>query len=182
MLDEKKARELLKALNAPQEILQHVEAVRETCFDFVDKLREANPNLKINKSLVVVGALLHDIGRTRTQGIDHGVEGGKIIRELYPGDSETEKIARICERHLGGGIPKEEAVKLGLPEADYTPKTLEEKIICYCDKMIDDVDSKTTVHDPDWAAVHYELKHGKNSGPAKRVRELNKFFEDLLKG
>lgn len=181
MLDETKAWELLKSLNAPQELLQHVAAVRDTCDKVVGKLREANPELKINKSLVLTGAVLHDIGRTKTQGIDHGIAGAKIIRGLGTNE-EYEKIARICERHLGAGIPKEEAIKLGLPAADYVPKTMEEKIVCYCDKMVDDVDGKTTVYTPEWAALHYEQKHGKDSGPAKRIRELNKFFEDLLKG
>jgi len=40
------------------------------------------------------------------------------------------------ERHVGAGITQEEAVKLGLPPRDYVPQTLEEKIVCYADKLI----------------------------------------------
>ena len=35
-----------------------------------------------------------------------------------------------------GGIDKEYAKILGLPPKDYLPKTLEEKIVCYADKLI----------------------------------------------
>lgn len=180
MLDEKRARDLLKTLKVPKEVVEHSEIVYETCMNLVELLRERNPALRINKRLVAVGALLHDIGRLKTQGIDHGVMGAQIIRDLNVKNSQDlEKVALICERHLGGGIGKKEAVKLGLPEKDYLPKTIEEKIIAYCDNMVDDANGPV-VHDPAWAAIDYEKKHGKNSEPAKRVRELNKFFENIL--
>lgn len=181
MFDEKEARDLLKTLKVPKEIVEHSEAVRETCMNLIDLLRERNRALKVNRRIVAVGALLHDIGRTRTQGIDHGVEGARMLRDLnVRDDPDIERIALICERHLGGGIPKKEAAKLGLPEKDYIPKTLEEKIVAYCDNMVDDAPSGPVVHDPAWAAVDYEKKHGKSSEAAKRVRELNRFFERLL--
>ena len=50
--------------------------------------------------------MLHDIGRSKTQGIMHGVEGAKIATEL----GLPEAIVNIIERHLGAGIPKEEAM------------------------------------------------------------------------
>ena len=34
-----------------------------------------------------------------------------------------------------GGLDKEDAVKVGLPERDYLPQSLEEKIICLADKL-----------------------------------------------
>jgi uncharacterized protein (TIGR00295 family) len=180
MLDEKNARELLKTLKAPKEVVEHSEAVHDTCMNLIDLLRERNRILRINRRLVAVGSLLHDIGRTKSQDINHGIVGAQIIRDLnVKNDPDLEKVAKICERHLGGGISKKEAQKLGLPPGDYLPKSIEEKIIAYCDNMIDDANGPV-VHDPAWAALDYEKKHGKNSEPAKRVRELNRFFERML--
>ena len=42
----------------------------------------------------------------------------------------------IIERHIGAGIPKEEAVGLGLPEKDYIPVTIEEKIVAHADNLV----------------------------------------------
>ncbi|MEJ2242845.1 MAG: hypothetical protein P8Y18_12015 [Candidatus Bathyarchaeota archaeon] len=49
----------------------------------------------------------------------------------------SKSIVKIIERHIGGGISSDEAKKLGLPEKDYFPKTLEEKIVAYADKLIE---------------------------------------------
>ncbi len=183
MLDEESARDLLKTLKVPKEVVEHAEVVHETCLNLIELLHERNPALKINKRLVAAGALLHDVGRAKTQDIRHGIAGAQILRDLNVKEgSDIEKIAKICERHIGGGISKYEAKKLGLPEKDFLPKTVEEKIVAYCDNMIDDSNGRSVVHDPVWAALDYERKHGKNSEPARRVRELNKFFEKLLEG
>ncbi len=88
-------------------------------------------NIKLDKELVRRGALLHDIGRCRTHGILHAVEGGRIIRK----EGLKENLARIAERHIGAGITKEEAEELGLPAGEYCPKTPEEKIVAYADNL-----------------------------------------------
>ena len=181
MLDEKAARDLLKTLKVPKEVVDHAEVVHETCMNLVEMLREVNPALRINKRLVSTGSLLHDVGRSKTYGVDHGLAGAQILRDLnVKNDPNIEKLAKICERHVGGGISRKEAAKLGLPSADYIPKTIEEKIISYCDNMVDDSGGTSVVRDPTWAALDYERKHGKSSEPAKRVRELNRFFEKML--
>ena len=51
---------------------------------------------------------------------------------------------------MGAGIPADEALELGLPEGDYMPETLEEKIVAYADKLIvgqTEVDIKITIDD-----------------------------------
>jgi len=182
MIDEQKARQILGDLQAPEEVIDHVEMVNKVCLGMMELIRQKNPALKIDKRLVSVGALLHDIGRTQTQGIDHAVVGARILRELNKdNDSWMEKVALICERHIGGGITKAEAVRLGLPARDYVPKTTEEKIVSYCDNLVDEDETGTPlVRDSDWVLAKYERKHGKNSEPARMVRELNKFFKKLL--
>ncbi len=181
MLDEEKARRIMRELQAPQDVIDHCEAVNRVCLETVEKLRRKNPALKINKRLVSIAALLHDIGRMKTQGIDHAVTGAQILRDLNTdNDPDMENVAQICEKHIGGGITRSEAAKLGLPDKDYVPKTIEEKIVAYCDNLIDEEDGKIIVREPSWVAMKYEKKHGKNSEPALMVKELNAFFEGLL--
>ena len=82
--------------------------------------------------LVRSGALLHDIGRTKTHGIDHASAGARILRERNIDDS----IVRIVERHTGAGITSQEATGLGLPEGNYMPETIEEKIVAQADNLV----------------------------------------------
>lgn len=87
----------------------------------------------IDENLVRVGALLHDIGRSKTHDVDHAVVGVEIAKSF-----DLPKIVlSIIERHIGGGISANEAKELGLPIKDYFPLTLEEKIVSYSDKLIE---------------------------------------------
>jgi len=87
----------------------------------------------VDKKAVIAGALLHDIGRTRSQTVRHGVEGAEILEK----EGVDMKVVEIVRRHVGAGISPEEAKKLGLPDYDYVPRTLEERIVCFADKMVD---------------------------------------------
>ncbi len=181
MIDETWAKKTLKSSGVPDEILGHCEAVRDACAAFLILLRKKNPSVRFNRNLVLAGALLHDIGRSKTQGIGHAVAGAEIIRALNTGnDPDMEKLALICERHIGAGIPRKDAVKLGLPDKDFIPRSIEEMIVAYCDNMVDEEGGKSIIKGPAWAAEHYAERHGEDSEPARRVRELNRFFEDLL--
>lgn len=88
-------------------------------------------------------AMLHDIGVVRCNApsiycygerpyICHGIEGAAILRS-----EGMERHARVCERHTGAGLSREDIIRqnLPLPHRDYLPETLEEKIICYADKF-----------------------------------------------
>jgi uncharacterized protein (TIGR00295 family) len=85
----------------------------------------------LDPELVRAGALLHDIGRTKTHGIRHAIEGAELAREL----GLPEELALVIERHLGAGVDREEAERLGLPPKDYLPRTLEEKIVAHADNL-----------------------------------------------
>ena len=117
---------LLREVGCSKEVIRHCMAVRKIAVRIAKK---AHADI----SLVEAGALLHDIGRSKTQGITHGIEGAKIAIELGLPSS----IVNIIERHLGAGIPSEEAVTLGLPVKDYMPLTIEEKIVAHADNLID---------------------------------------------
>ena len=93
----------------------------------------------VDGRLLVVGALLHDIGRYRTQDpILHGVEGYRLLSSLgHP------REAFICASHVLCGMPAQEAVQYGLPDRDFLPLTLEERLIPLIDGVVE-FDQPTT--------------------------------------
>lgn len=154
--------ELLQENGCSDEVIKHCMAVRDVAVRIAKK---ADADLK----LVEAGALLHDIGRSKTHGILHAVEGVRIARRV----GLPLSILYIIERHLGAGIPKEEAVKLGLPEKDYIPETLEEKIVAHSDNLIQD-GRKQRIED--------EIKQAKEKGleqVAQRLIALHKELSDI---
>jgi uncharacterized protein len=88
--------------------------------------------LKINIELVEAGALLHDLGRSKNHTVDHAIIGAQIAQSIGLPDA----VVRIIKRHVGAGITEKEAQLLGWPKDIYTPKTLEEKVVSYADKLI----------------------------------------------
>lgn len=154
--------ELLQENGCSDEVIKHCMAVRDVAVRIAKK---ADADLK----LVEAGALLHDIGRSKTHGILHAVEGVKIARRT----GLPLSILYIIERHLGAGIPKEEAVKLGLPEKEYIPETLEEKIVAHADNLIQD-GRRQRIED--------EIKQAREKGleqVAKRLYDLHKELSDI---
>lgn len=134
-LSEKEAIELLKKYaptkEAFEKVLTHSKKVRDIALSLTKHLND------FDKDLLNIGALLHDIGRFKyppgsKDSILHGVEGGRILRDLG-----YDQYARICETHIGVGITKEDilAQRLPLPLKDYIPKTKEEIIIAYADNL-----------------------------------------------
>lgn len=93
---------------------------------------------KIDADLVLAGAMLHDIGRFKCppnskDSIRHGIEGYNILMGEGLGE-----LAQIARNHIGFGIRKSDIVRLGLnlPKKDFVPKTIEEKIVCFADKLV----------------------------------------------
>lgn len=124
---------LLRRSGCSDDVIRHCETVCE----LAEKIaRKCGADL----NLVVAGALLHDLGRSKTHGISHGVEGVRIARE----EGVPDRVLMIIDRHVGAGITKQEAKGLGLPERDYIPLTLEEKIVSHADKLIEG-NRRTTV-------------------------------------
>lgn len=119
-------------------IFTHSTIVRDIALSLIEK----NRLLDVDKNLVEVGALLHDIGTYslyhagKFDGenyISHGIRGYEILRnEGYP-----EQLCRIASNHTGMGITREMIIEehLPLPEQDYIANTLEEKLVMYADKF-----------------------------------------------
>lgn len=120
---------------------------------------------KVDVRLVEVSGLLHDIGRSKTHSVDHALVGGEIARALGLSNS----IVQIIERHAGGGIPKEEAKRLGWPAKDYLPQTLEEKIVCYADKRVEGLRTVPIKK----ALKSYETRLRRNHLAISRIKKLH---------
>lgn len=128
-------------------LLVHSGMVAKKALSIVDK----HPELKADRQFVEEAAMLHDIGiiRCNANGIEcygdrpyicHGTIGGEMLRK-----EGFEKHARVCERHTGAGLSKEDIENQNLTMVadamkaigakDLLPETIEEQIVCYADKF-----------------------------------------------
>ncbi len=167
----KDVEEVYKKIKCDRKIFEHCKEVAKLALEIAEKM--SKNGIIVDKKTVIFGALLHDIGRCKTHGIDHGIEGAEIARKL----GINEKIAKIIERHIGAGIDRSEAKKLGLPEKDYIPKNLEEKIVAYADKLIYGV-RRITFEE---ALNRFKRILGENHSSVKRLLELHNEIENLIK-
>jgi len=123
--------EALSKTGCNPQVIEHCKVVSQLAVRLA-RLAE-HKGMEVDVDLVRIGGLLHDIGRSRTHGVEHGFVGSTII-DSY---GYSPAIARIAERHVGAGISSDETQKLGLPDRDFIPETLEEKLVCYADKLIE---------------------------------------------
>jgi uncharacterized protein len=112
-------------------IVRHCQAVAMASKIVADEFQRRGRTVDVKA--VTAGALLHDVGRSRTQTVRHGVEGAEIVER----EGADAVVVEIVRRHVGAGVSADEAKRLGLPDFDYIPRTLEERIVCFADKMVD---------------------------------------------
>lgn len=107
------------------------------------RISKEHPELGADDTFLWEAAMLHDIGITRVYApsihcfgtepyIRHGILGAEILR-----NEGLPRHARVAERHTGTGLTAKEIElqNLPLPHQDFTPKSIEEQIICYADKF-----------------------------------------------
>ena len=161
------ALQILEEENTPPNVIEHCQAVARKAVQITKRIQSQGHEVDLN--LVETGALLHDIGRSKTHGMDHGYMGGVIFRHRGLKD-----YAHICERHIGAGLTKQEAKKCGIPPKDYFPKSLEEKIIANADNLIDGI------HSVQIGATIQKLRDdGVSEESIERVSELYQEIEAL---
>lgn len=144
-------------------LLLHSECVRDKALQIlegsgfrglVSGFRVQGSNL--NLDLIIAGSMLHDIGICATHApgilcegtesyICHGTIGARMLRQLVAEGSFSaedaamlEACARICERHTGAGLTRQDILSQGLPiepAVDLLPETLEEQLVCLADKF-----------------------------------------------
>ena len=125
------ALEILVKNGCTPTVINHCKTVATLAKEIAENCRKKGAN--VNVRLVEVGALLHDVGRSKTHNVNHPIVGADIARRF----NMPENVVNIIERHLGGGISIDEAKQLGWPIKSYLPQTLEEKIVSYADKLIE---------------------------------------------
>ncbi len=118
--------QIYEELKCPKYVIEHSNTVYERTKDLNIYYNE------VDDDLIECGAKLHDIGRTVTNGIKHAYIGADLLRNL----GVDEEICKITERHIGAGISPHEAKLLGLPDRQYIPETLEEKIVAHADNLV----------------------------------------------
>lgn len=157
------ALDILARAGCSQKVIDHCKAVSK----FSVRIARAfgMRGIKVDLRLVEIGGLLHDIGRSRTHSVDHGPIGQEIARSL----GLPQSIVHIIERHVGGGIPKDEAKRLGWLARDYLPETWEEKIVCYADKRIEGLRTVPI----EQALRTYVANLGENHPAVRRILRLH---------
>ncbi|MCS4541964.1 MAG: TIGR00295 family protein [Euryarchaeota archaeon] len=163
----KEALLILEQSGCSKNVIEHCKAVTNKAMAIARKLQERGFN--INLELVEIGSLLHDIGRSKTHGVSHGVVGAELIKDR----GLPQELANIIERHIGAGIPADEAQELGLPNRDFLPVTLEEKIVAHADNLIFGVEEVSI----DTSLRLLEKTLGKNHPAISRMKKLH---EELI--
>jgi uncharacterized protein len=160
--------ELLRKNHCPPQVINHCVAVADLALETAKKL--SAKGLKVNLELVEVGAILHDLGRSKNHTVDHGLIGAQMAQSI----GLPEQVISIIKRHVGGGVTTEEAALFGWPKDIYIPQTLEEKIVSYADKLVDH--SKRV-------PIELEIKRLQKENKveaAERVRKLSGEITSLL--
>lgn len=150
---------LLHAAGCPQNVIDHSRAVADLAEEIARCIRDAGHAIDVD--FVATAALLHDIGRGKTHGVDHGIAGEKLLA-AHP------RHARVAACHLGAGLTKKESRNLGLPARDYQPATLEEKVIAHADNLIFDT-QRVSLDD---ACQRLQRRIGPDHPAVARMRQL----------
>lgn len=167
-----------------QILLTHSRQVADRALSIVAAHPDWVESGEVDPVFVEEAAMLHDIGVVMCdaprihcvgshQYIEHGYLGAEILRK-----EGLDKHAAVAERHTGTGITLEqiEREELPIPPQDYSPRTLEERLICYADKFY----SKTKLNqDKPYSKIRLHLwKYG--SETVARFDEMKQFFEPHL--
>ena len=123
----------------------------------------------VDRDLVLAGSLLHDIGRSVDHSIMHAYIGSQIVK----GHGLSPALVDIVRKHTGAGLDDEDVAEMGLPQADYMPRTLEEKIVAHADNLVSDNRVVEHTH-----SVEKLRNKGADRG-ADRIEELHRELSRL---
>ena len=156
---------LLRAAGCEETVIKHCIAVAELALEIAAANKNRNKNKNIDEELIFTGALLHDMGRARSHGVEHGFLGG----ELAKASGLDDRLVKIIQRHVGAGITAEEAKQLGLPPISLMPETIEEKIVAYADCLIEGTRRTSVEH----AISNLKKKLGARHPAVGRLKKLH---------
>ena len=163
--------QLLRESQCSAKVVKHCKAVAKVALETAEACKKRG--FGVDLELVEIGALLHDIGRSKTHTVHHAMVGVEIAQAA----GLPEPVTSIIKRHVGGGITAVEARELGWPSDEgYIPLTLEEKIVSYADKLVEGskkVSVETTIK---------HLSRDLKPEAAVRVRKLHDEIAELIGG
>lgn len=165
--NEKECLEILKKAGCKRRVIVHCCTVKTVADEMIKKI-------DCDRDLVIAGSLLHDLGRAQDHSIMHAYIGSCMAKELGLPD----EIVNIIRKHTGAGLDQQDVAEMGLPQADYMPATVEEKIVAHSDNMVSD-----NMVVPHTHSVDKLMSKGAERGAHKVERlhlELSKLYgEDL---
>jgi uncharacterized protein len=121
----------LQDAGCDQGVIAHCLVVRDVASLIADRIINAG-TVPVNRENVIAGSILHDIGRSKTHGMDHADIGAGICQDI----GLSPDICRIVERHIGAGLSGIERISFGLSNEDRIPKSIEEKIVAHADNLV----------------------------------------------
>jgi len=131
MPNEDECRSVLSAERMSKDTREHSMRVKNHVRDIVNEALDNG--WPINMPVAITGAWLHDSGKHEDQKLwVHAYNGYELLKNKYRINAEVYEIAK---RHIA--MPEEWVRKLdiNIPVGDYMPHTVEQYIVCYCDKM-----------------------------------------------
>ena len=177
---EQKDIDLLRAQGMVEGDLEHSILVAEKALDLARRT-----GAELDMELVGRGALFHDLGKTVTHEIRHGLLGAEKGAAL----GLPAEVNLIMEKHIRGGLTEAEAVELGLPGKDYTLRRLEERIIIYADRLVDIIhDGIVEIRAELEAEARFKeiladnIKYGKNDITRQRYLGYHEEIQGLISG
>lgn len=117
---------LLESSKVPPWVVEHSRMVAELAVRLARQVKGARVGM------VEAGAWLHDWGRADSSGVDHCYFGARRARQA----GHNPDLQHIIASHVGAGLTRAEARRLGMPPGDYLPRTLEARLVAACDNLV----------------------------------------------
>lgn len=159
---------LLARQGCSDNVIVHSIAVTDKALELSSRF-----SVPVDQDLIFQGAMLHDIGRSRTHEVAHFIIGGEIARD----EGFSEDIVKIIQRHIGAGLTADEAESLGLQPKDYTPQTPEEIVVSYADNITKDA----TYLSFEDALERFKIRLGQNHPAVERFKAQHEKIEGWTK-
>lgn len=171
--------DLLKNQSMVAEDIDHSILVAQKALEIGNRM-----DVDLDLELIGRGALFHDLGKTETHGITHGLIGSRLGADL----GLPSEVNGIMEKHIRGGLTEPEAIELGLPIKDYTLNLLEERVIIYADRLVDIIhDGIVHITNELEAETRFkeilrdEIKYGKNDITTDRYYRYHDEIQSLIR-
>ncbi len=122
---------ILGALRVPTASIAHADMVERVASHVARCIARRYPG-KVNLDLVTAGAMLHEMGTAREEGLRYIMAGVGLARKL----GLDPRLVEILRRHKGLAIGPVDAGHIGIPMTDLSIRTVEEWIVAHVDLLV----------------------------------------------